>query len=301
MADLEAAASVIQQQGEAILAMQHTLQAVQEQLANVTQQPTQTPHVAKEWVPKKPETYNGSKRDIAAANWLYTVRHYVEAVHMPNERRMDFTRGLLTGNALTWLRALELQNGELLPFEIFEERFLEFFTSPLMSENARRELRTMRQRGSVSNYAHVFNRKLLEARTVPAHLALEYFVDSLRPELQAWVRPHNPTTLDEAQSLAERIEITLQLSRNGGAPLVMPRYNPRNGPTPMQLGVMNGGRGGGRFGGRNGGRFGHGRGGRFNGRGGGRGRPMQNTGACHICGQEGHWKRECPNKQEQAN
>ena len=189
----------------------------------------------REWLPDRPNKFDG-KHDHFAIAWLYAVENYFHATNMPMRLRVSFARTLLEGPAITWLRALESQRGDMIrDWTDFEQAFRTKFVSPNLAERARRELKNMKQRSSVLSYTAAFNRKLIEAEGVGPLLAKEYYIDGLSDELQRWVRAFNPSTLEEAQVKAEHQESILSKSSRGGW-LPIPNIRNASGPTPMQLG-----------------------------------------------------------------
>lgn len=110
--------------------------------------------------------------------------------------------------------------------------------------------------------------------------ALDRFTRGLKPYIRKDVLVQGPTTFEDAAIIADRIAST---GKFPGASAGSSSYQPRStGYAPMELGSMQGGYD--RRGGRRGG---------AEGRQAGRGGSRQ---GCFICGQEGHWKRECPRR-----
>ena len=157
----------LQQRYELELAlMRQQLEAQRQDFENRLQQLTlsvssaaagpSTPSLKKEWLPPRPSVFDGTKRDHSATSWLYTVQEYLKAVNMPLDRAVCFVKGLLSHHAITWIRTIETQqNQEFTTWEEFCHAFTEQYVSPLLSENARRDLRTTQQRGAAVSYTHL--------------------------------------------------------------------------------------------------------------------------------------------------
>ena len=232
-------ATLIQQQQAMIDGLQTQLLQMQLIIAGNQGQPNPAgDRPAREWTPTRPESFDGSRRDAAASAWLYSVQSYIQAVNMPDHMQLAFIRSLLQGNALTWFRIVEQAQEMPLTWALFMEEFRSHYVSPLVAQTARRELRTLTQRTSVPTFNHAFNRRLIEAEGVPALLALEYYLDALKPEIQERVRVASPVTLRQAQTLAENMETVLTVSNRSQthAGKLQGRAE-GSGSSPMQLGA----------------------------------------------------------------
>ena len=267
---------------------------------------------------KMPERFDGKRRDEYAQGWLYSTDKYVTGMQLNDEQINSLLSTLFIDNALTWFRMLEMSRdrvnalcvsrGEAPPWTWaeFKPQFEAHYVSPLLKEKARRALKDIKMHKSVAGYNAQFNSTLVQCGLdFPEDIALDYYLDGLHPALMAWVRQVQPTSLEQAQTEADRqertLKLTIELSGRMPAPKPHRRVDLLPPGEPMQLGsaqvpgnrpAAGRGRGSGRG-------FGHGRGAD---RGPGRGRgsvPAKNNDGCFICGDPKHWRRDCPNKKTQ--
>jgi len=212
---------------------------------------TEAPAVSRRWKIPLPPRFDGTQRDSAARSWLFTVDQYCQATGLVDPKEcVRFIVSLLEGDALTWYRSLDYQvrAGTQPPVNDptrFAQLFKAYYVSGTIKERSRRALKTIAQGArTVAEYNVAFNRLLVECGDLPADLVVSYYLDGLAEQLQAWVRPHNPGCLSDAQLMADRQEAILTTAKlaAGSAPgvpaLGLGRPAPAPGPVPMDLNAL---------------------------------------------------------------
>lgn len=195
--------------------------------------------------PIKPSNFSASARDRRELeDWLFSVDAYFNAIGgvIPDDRRIAYVSGLLTGDARKWFRTSQhLLQQPGVTFDNFKAAFRTAFVPVNAGSNARDRLDDVRQTTSVLAYNAAFRSVLLEVPSSDPEDILHRYVKGLKPRIQTQVKLHNPATLDEAMTAADtadRVTVTGQGgngNRYSGRPAYTARYH---GPTPMELGAV---------------------------------------------------------------
>lgn len=129
----------------------------------------------------------------------------------------------------------------------------------------------------MSGYTSAFRKALLACSDVGGEEALDKFVRGLKPEVRQWVLMHDPQSFAQAAKYADRVFSGKGKMRAPGPVQSHAPARQELGPTPMELGALDGGS-------YRGGRGGGGGGYRGGGRGGGAGRGGGGQRTCYHCG-----------------
>ena len=113
--------------------------------------------------------------------------------------------------AATWANALRLEvsEGKRMPYtwEEFRRHMIARFESVTENEEARRELRELRQTGRVAGYTAKFQELKSRLPTMMDEEAFSVYLAGLNPHLREQVGAHVRGNLEEAIGMAQRIEI----------------------------------------------------------------------------------------------
>ena len=212
------------------------------------------PAMAPQFKLKMPERFDGKRRDEYALSWLYGFNKYAIGMQLSDEQINSLLSTLFIDHALTWFRMLEMalerdnaarisrgEASQLWTWEDFKRKFEAYYVSPLLKEKARRALKDVKMHKSVAGYNAQFNNTLVQCGLdFPEEIALDYYLDNLHPALMAWVRQVAPTSLEQAQTEADRqertLKLTVELSGRMPAPRPHRRVDALPPGDPMQLG-----------------------------------------------------------------
>jgi len=256
-----AAAPVVPDINAAFAQVQGQIFAQQQQLAAIAHQATN--HLK----PKIPDTFSGTSH-LDVETWLFQVLQYFLACHvMDDARRVVFAGQLLRGNAALWWRTLHENNGmaAINSWDSFGEAIKLQFRPVNLLKKARDELNNLSQRDkqSVQDYVTNVRRICLLLPTVTEEEKKERFLFGLsdrriRTEINLEeAKTQTSMTFETAAQLSERLEASFR-SNSGPAdrrpsrpnfygnprPNQFPRTAsnaaPYHGPTPMELGAVQG-------------------------------------------------------------
>jgi Retrotransposon gag protein/Zinc knuckle len=187
--------------------------------------------------PPKPGSYSGG-RD--AANWLFTVERFFDAVQLTTDvERLTYVGTILTGAAQSWWRYLYQRASEGHADEIpqswqqFRTALLGRFSRTSEEEFARARMKGFKQKKSVRAYNMVFNELALQAASMDELTKVGLYLDGLKEVVRRWVRRLRPQTLVTAMQLAEEFETgEIQDAATRG------RKFEREQPTPMDVDAL---------------------------------------------------------------
>lgn len=236
---MQAAHQVAQQAAQQHIAQQAAQQQNQQGLRGVK-------------VPKPPTTNGRGKGTIKTPrDWLRQFKNYLLAegvnVNAEEPRLWPIFKSYLTDGAAVWADTYEqgvVQGAQpaLLTFDAIHAAFLAAFETMDPARQARDRLDGLSQRTSVAEYNTIFNELMLGLSDMHAGDRLHAYIKGLKPTVRVQVELARPTTLQDAQDLATRVDTTLyrDRGRNNRGYNGFRRHNTgsnhNTGPSPMELG-----------------------------------------------------------------
>jgi hypothetical protein len=189
------------------------IDALQGQLAGMPAPAPLGPHAGGILKTPKPDTFAGHGRDRNNVDdWLFSVNNYFASLAvMPTDRqRIAYVGSLFTGPARKWHRLYsypQLQNpAQPVAYADFVAGFRAVFGPVNATSKARDRLDGLKQTGSVQAYTSAFREILLEIPDMSAADRLHRYVTGLKTHIQQQVQVQNPTTMDGAIQIADRLD-----------------------------------------------------------------------------------------------
>jgi Ty3 transposon capsid-like protein len=177
--------------------------------------------------PALPEKFNGVDKSPTISNWLFAVRLYLKVTRTDEEDYVMMATTLFTSTAIDWWQGIVRAEGESVyrwSWEEFEARCIRRFQAVNDAQVAYQRLLRWKQIGTITTYLAGFQSMVQQ---IPFELLPEagrvfLLIEGLNPELQKSVRLVQPTTLDEAIGIAQRVSVMHQ----------PPRQSNRSPPRP---------------------------------------------------------------------
>jgi hypothetical protein len=168
-----------------------------------------------------PDTYDGESTKLG--DWLFQVKNYIVLVKIPEHQQVNFAVTLLRGSALSWWRIAALDH-EKLPKDLtaFEQQICLQFQVEDEAKVARDLLAKVSQKGSVHSYTAYFRSLLLKIRDMSDAEARDRYLRGLKPRIQQEVILRDCKTLNEIMRLAERFDSIQQNIQQRSAGSVQP-------------------------------------------------------------------------------
>jgi hypothetical protein len=243
------------QQMDAWAQLQELRGVVQAQQAMIQHLATQPPSTSNSNSarPIKPSTYNGSiKANVEL--WVFEMEQYFKVTRMPATEQVDFAISFLRDVALIWAREWSSSEAHSSSWSEFKQQLFTRFRPVEATKTARAVLKTLKQRGSVSDYCSHFSRILQSVTNMSMEDRIDRFIDGLNANIADEVERMCPNSLEQAMSIAQRTDLRLQRRRQTQTPFSsrFPRHSgaqhaskwqapppgPRAGPVPMELGQL---------------------------------------------------------------
>lgn len=156
-------------------------------------------------------TFSG-RPDQSVSEWIFQVNRLLEVSGYTDREKIIIAANYLNDTALSDYIVEEREN-EITTWEQFKSYMLKRFTPKNLSEAIRNKLDQLRQTTSVEDYYIEYRRLATQLHDRSLTDKIKSFIDGLRPSLTAWVRYHNPKTVEDAFDIASRFE-TLQRQSN---------------------------------------------------------------------------------------
>lgn len=183
-----------------------------------------------------------SRNEQSADSFLRRLRIYFSLTGLPETEWVTTTLTYLDGDAADWADAKYLLTDAHIGvnFADFSIAFKARFGVVNANDRARDAIVTLRQTSSVPAYNALFTRALLRIRDMSAAEQFDRYKRGLKPEPAKQVELSGCDTLEEAMSVADRIDAISfhHRPRPGSFQAPRPAQQYYNGPTPMQLGAM---------------------------------------------------------------
>ena len=162
--------------------------------------------------PALPEKFNGIDKSPTISNWLFSVRLYLKVTRTEEEDYVMMATTLFTAIAIDWWQGIVRAEGESVynwNWKEFEARCIRRFQAVNDAQVAYQKLLRWKQSGTITGYLAGFQSMIQQ---IPFELLSEsgrvfMLIEGLHPELQKSVRLVQPTTLDEAISIAQRVSV----------------------------------------------------------------------------------------------
>nr|XP_009762266.1 PREDICTED: uncharacterized protein LOC104214313 [Nicotiana sylvestris] len=136
--------------------------------------------------------------------WIFQADRYFDFYGIIKEEKLNIASFYLDGKALEWYRRL-YRNKQLSDWTIFTEKLRSRFRKWHVQSPVGR-LSKLRQTSTVAEFQSRFEALLNETNSLPEWYLVEVFLSGLRFDILSSVTIHQPTTLDQAITLAHMHE-----------------------------------------------------------------------------------------------
>jgi len=222
-------------------------QAAAQQQQAAESQPVAIPALSSALKPKVPDAFQGSAVDSSRVrDWLYSVALFFTASHVTDDlQRVAFAATLLRSHALTWWRGLG-EARQPVTWEAFCTAIIDYFQPAQNVQFVRDRLYRLRQTKSASAFASEFRQLALDIPDISDAEMLAQFRRGLKEEVALHVAYGNPTSFEQAVTLAIAVDTVQFNSRRmpQGAPRQRSYLAATSAPggtsqaVPMELGAV---------------------------------------------------------------
>ena len=166
-----------------------------------------------------PPRYNGARKPGARV-WLQQMERYMRLMHYDPMNRLDIVAMRIEGAASSWVNAT-LQAIQLgwrpyfADWEDFCAAMIAAFEPITETEEARKQLRALKQTGRVAGYIQRFQELQCRLPGMNEEEAFSTFLAGLNPHLQEHVGAHVQGDLEAAKAMALRMDMFHQASGSG--------------------------------------------------------------------------------------
>ena len=160
---------------------------------------------------RPPYFYGGLDEDVHV--WTSIVSRWLEAIRGEPSTQMTFIVSLLRGAAYDWYQHYETRAGCPGDWTTLRLAMLERFGMSIRVEKARAGLYQLKQdKMTVLQYANAFESYLAQIGDYDEFYYLIHFIFGLRPKIMRGVYIQQPESLLAAKNMAEKLELTHQLT-----------------------------------------------------------------------------------------
>ena len=158
-----------------------------------------------------PPRYSG-KRQPGARVWLTQMERYMRLMRYAPTDWLDVVAMRVEGAASSWVNAVlqEISEGRRPIFRTwaqFRDAMVQRFEPVTEVEEARKQLRALRQTGRVAGYVQKFQELQYRLPGMTDEEAFHAFLSGLQPHLQEHVGAHVQGDLEAAIAMAQRLEV----------------------------------------------------------------------------------------------
>ena len=217
---MELALQNMQRQIEELLAAQNARNAAPDAAANpepnVAANADPEPRDRRNLKPDKPPTFAGDRNE-SIDTWIFQIERYFELMGIRETDQANLAASYLKKSAATWWMVeyrREETAGRDLNWDTLVQRLRSRF-KPINAGNAARDkLGRLKQTGSVSAYSHAFRIIMQDVPDMHELDQLHYYSKGLREEVAIQVGLQNPISIQDAETMAERVDAILYAHRN---------------------------------------------------------------------------------------
>ena len=158
----------------------------------------------------EPRPYNGARDAKDLENFLFDMEHYFRAVRTDSEEgKVAMATMYLSGDAKVWWRTKydDIENGRctIASWEDLKRELKTQFLPENVAYMARRQLRELKQVGTVREYVKKFSGLMLDIKDMSEVDRLFCFLEGLKPWAKQELQRQRITDLATAQAAAERL------------------------------------------------------------------------------------------------
>lgn len=182
-------------------------QASQTAQATARQVGQQQPHAAQPLPvkPPKPSKFNGSRNQEVAV-WLNEMERYFSLSGVGTMSYAQLAAAYLEHKAglwfQSWCTSIGDPSGASITWNQFCDAIKKQYRPVNANQQARLELRSLKQKGKVSTYDSLFDSLMLRIDNMGEPDKIENYIFGLKPRVRYEVSRQNPTTLLQAKELA---------------------------------------------------------------------------------------------------
>ena len=158
-----------------------------------------------------PPRYSGI-RQLGIRFWLTQMERYMRLMSYTPTDWLDVVAMRVEGAASSWVNAVlqEISEGRRLVFHTwaqFRDAMVQRFELVTEVEEARKQLRALRQTGRVAGYVQKFQELQYRLPGMTDEEAFHTFISGLQPHLHEHVGAHMQGNLEVAIAMAQRLEV----------------------------------------------------------------------------------------------
>ena len=158
-----------------------------------------------------PPRYSG-KRQPGVRVWLAQMQRYMRLMRYDPSDWLDVVAMRVDGAASSWVNAVlqDIAEGNRQIFRTwaqFKEAMIQRFEPVTETEEARKQLKALRQTGRVAGYIQRFQELQFRLPGMTEEEAFYSFVSGLQPHIQEQVGAHVQGDLEAAIAMAQRLEV----------------------------------------------------------------------------------------------
>jgi Ty3 transposon capsid-like protein len=188
--------------------------------------------------PDRPPPFTG-KRSESLEAWIFQMQQFCTLAPVPEHDRVTFAATFFKDQAALWWRSYyQTQDWQINPpnWGTFLVAMRGQFTPVNTSLSAYDRLQRLSQKASVNSYNHQFREIMLELPEMDAASKMNFYMRGLKESIRPFVAMQTPTTLTEAEIIAERVDaVTYKPQARNPAPPARSNYRPPGGVIPMDI------------------------------------------------------------------